>query len=73
MLNLSRFVLGLLCVFCKQAQSQRILNLHVNSKIQSRFAITHVTSEIRNTGSEAKEISFEAQLPAEAFISNFTM
>lgn len=43
------------------------------SQIQSRFAVTLITSEVANLADSAKEIVFTAQLPDAAFISNFSM
>nr|XP_006130693.1 inter-alpha-trypsin inhibitor heavy chain H5 [Pelodiscus sinensis] len=45
----------------------------VRSTIISRYAFTTVSCTMVNRGSEAKEATFEMQIPAAAFISNFTM
>jgi uncharacterized protein YegL len=54
-------------------EKTKVRTLHVESRIMSRFATTHVRSEIENVDSKAREIFFIQQLPAEAFISNLTM
>uniref|UniRef100_A0A672TRY9 Inter-alpha-trypsin inhibitor heavy chain 5 n=1 Tax=Strigops habroptila TaxID=2489341 RepID=A0A672TRY9_STRHB len=45
----------------------------VKSTIISRYAFTTVSCTMVNSGSEAREAVFEMQIPAPAFISNFTM
>jgi len=47
--------------------------LHVASKIFSRFANTLVTSVMENKSPNNKEAKFTVQLPQTAFISNFSM
>ena len=47
--------------------------LHVASKIFSRFANTLVTSVMENKSPKNKEAKFTVQLPQTAFISNFSM
>uniref|UniRef100_A0A8C8R7Z7 Inter-alpha-trypsin inhibitor heavy chain 5 n=1 Tax=Pelusios castaneus TaxID=367368 RepID=A0A8C8R7Z7_9SAUR len=51
----------------------RIAEFTVKSTIISRYAFTTVSCTMVNSGSEAKEGTFEMQIPAAAFISNFTM
>ena len=47
---------------------------HVDSLIFSRYAVTTVTSVVRNDDpEESKELEFRVQLPENAFISNFSM
>lgn len=46
---------------------------YVDSLIVSRYAVTTITGVVRNEAESAKEIDFLVQLPANAFISNFTM
>ena len=50
-----------------------ITKFHVNSRIQLRYAITDVETQIRNRHSEPKEILFDMYIPQEAFVSNFSM
>ena len=50
-----------------------ITKFHVNSRIQLRYAITDVETQIRNRHSEPKEIIFDIYIPQEAFVSNFSM
>ena len=47
--------------------------LHVDSLIVSRYAVTTVTSVVRNDAEASKELDFRVQLPETAFISNFSM
>uniref|UniRef100_A0A8C3PAG5 Inter-alpha-trypsin inhibitor heavy chain 5 n=1 Tax=Chrysemys picta bellii TaxID=8478 RepID=A0A8C3PAG5_CHRPI len=51
----------------------RMAEFTVKSTIISRYAFTTVSCNMVNSGSEAKEGTFEMQIPAAAFISNFTM
>merc|ERR1711988_1700348 len=50
-----------------------IKKFHVNSRIQLRYAITNVETQMQNKHSEAKEVFFDIYIPKEAFVSNFTM
>uniref|UniRef100_A0A8B9SFH5 Inter-alpha-trypsin inhibitor heavy chain 5 n=1 Tax=Anas platyrhynchos TaxID=8839 RepID=A0A8B9SFH5_ANAPL len=45
----------------------------VKATVISRYAFTTVSCTMVNSGSEAREGVFEMQIPAAAFISNFTM
>lgn len=48
--------------------------LVVDSLVVSRYAITSVTSVVRNNDpQQSKELEFRVQLPETAFISNFSM
>uniref|UniRef100_A0A8V0XQ82 Inter-alpha-trypsin inhibitor heavy chain 5 n=1 Tax=Gallus gallus TaxID=9031 RepID=A0A8V0XQ82_CHICK len=51
----------------------RMSEFSVKSTIISRYAFTTVFCTMVNSGSEAREAVFEMQIPAAAFISNFTM
>ncbi|KAM4722829.1 inter-alpha-trypsin inhibitor heavy chain H3-like [Rhinophrynus dorsalis] len=51
----------------------QIHRLHVNAVITSRFSRTIITSQASNHANVSKEISFDVELPKEAFISNFSM
>jgi hypothetical protein len=50
-----------------------IRKFHVKSKIQLRYAITDIETQMQNRHSEAKEVFFDMYIPKEAFVSNFTM
>merc|ERR1712154_648027 len=50
-----------------------IRKFHVNSKIQLRYAITDIETQMQNRHSDAKEVFFDMYIPKEAFVSNFTM
>ncbi|XP_042322446.1 inter-alpha-trypsin inhibitor heavy chain H5 isoform X1 [Sceloporus undulatus] len=51
----------------------RMSEFSVRATIISRYAFTTVSCTLVNSGSEAREGVFEMQIPATAFISNFTM
>lgn len=51
----------------------RMSEFSVRSTVISRYAFTTISCTLVNSGSEAKEGIFEMQIPATAFISNFTM
>merc|ERR1711874_736534 len=50
-----------------------VTKFHVNTKIRFRYAITTVTSYIKNPGTEAKKADFSMTIPDTAFISNMSM
>lgn len=56
-----------------QETRPRMSEFSVKSTIISRYAFTTVSCTMVNSGSEAREAVFEMQIPAAAFISNFTM
>ena len=56
----------------KHVQSE-ITKFHVNSKIQLRYAITDVETQMQNTKGVKKEVFFDMYIPKDAFVSNFTM
>ncbi|EOA99356.1 Inter-alpha-trypsin inhibitor heavy chain H5 [Anas platyrhynchos] len=51
----------------------RMSEFTVKATVISRYAFTTVSCTMVNSGSEAREGVFEMQIPAAAFISNFTM
>ncbi|XP_053326264.1 inter-alpha-trypsin inhibitor heavy chain H3-like [Spea bombifrons] len=51
----------------------RIHSLHVTSLVTSRFSRTIITSMSSNQANVSKEVSFDVELPKEAFISNFSL
>ncbi|OXB64337.1 hypothetical protein ASZ78_004970 [Callipepla squamata] len=57
----------------EQETRPRMSEFSVKSTIISRYAFTTVFCTMVNSGSEAREAVFEMQIPAAAFISNFTM
>ena len=50
-----------------------ITKFHVNTTIKFRYAITTVTSYVKNPGTEAKKAEFSMTIPDTAFISNMSM
>jgi len=50
-----------------------ITKFHVNTTIRFRYAITTVTSYVKNPGTEAKKADFSMTIPDTAFISNMSM
>ncbi|KAM9443593.1 inter alpha-trypsin inhibitor, heavy chain 4-like [Clarias gariepinus] len=66
----------LLCVTSapvKQQQDVDIYSFHINSTVNSRYAITVITSRVANRLNESKEIHFQVKIPKNAFISKFRM
>jgi len=55
------------------SNDSEIKKFHVNTKIQLRYAITNVETQMQNRHNEAKEVFFDMYIPKEAFVSNFTM
>ncbi|KAK1803577.1 hypothetical protein P4O66_020990 [Electrophorus voltai] len=53
--------------------SLKITDYHVHCTVTSRYALTTVESTIWNQFHLTKEAAFEVDLPASAFISNFTI
>ena len=54
-------------------EEAEITKFHVNSRIQLRYAITDVETQIRNRHFLPKEVFFDMYIPEEAFVSNFSM
>ncbi|XP_072003522.1 inter-alpha-trypsin inhibitor heavy chain H5 [Engystomops pustulosus] len=50
-----------------------VTDFTVKSTIISRYAFTAVSCTMVNRAAEAKEVVFQMQIPAAAFVSNFTM
>ncbi|XP_007519241.1 inter-alpha-trypsin inhibitor heavy chain H1 [Erinaceus europaeus] len=50
-----------------------IRNLRVSCKVTSRFAHYVITSQVVNSANEAKEVSFDVEIPKTAFISDFAV
>ena len=50
-----------------------ITKFHVNSRIQLRYAITDVETQIKNRHFLPKEVFFDMYIPEEAFVSDFSM
>jgi len=60
----------------RQKREASLLPRHwidIQAEIRSRYASTLVTHTVENTGSEAKEVSFNLLLPDTAFVSRFAM
>ena len=47
--------------------------LHINSRVASRFATTDINSQLENTMRHDAEAKFVVQIPETAFISHFSM
>uniref|UniRef100_A0AAR2LCL1 Inter-alpha-trypsin inhibitor heavy chain 3 n=1 Tax=Pygocentrus nattereri TaxID=42514 RepID=A0AAR2LCL1_PYGNA len=61
-------------LFCPpQARGVDIYSYHINSTINSRYAITVITSRVINRLSESKEVHFQVKIPNNAFISKFSI
>ncbi|KAL7843747.1 hypothetical protein AOLI_G00252590 [Acnodon oligacanthus] len=67
---------GLLFIWATAAPTEKeqgvdIYSYHINSTINSRYAITVITSRVENRLSESKEVHFQVKIPNNAFISKF--
>ena len=56
-----------------QSLEAEITKFHVKSRIQLRYAITDVETQIRNRHFLPKEVFFDMYIPEEAFVSDFSM
>ena len=54
-------------------QVGRVKGLRSDFRIQLRYAHTEVQMYVKNPSNQAQEVTFTMVLPAEAFISNFSM
>ncbi|XP_053509499.1 inter-alpha-trypsin inhibitor heavy chain H3 isoform X2 [Ictalurus furcatus] len=71
-------VLGslLLCVSSLPAKKGRdvdIYSFHINSTVNSRYAVTVITSRVANRLNESREVHFQVKIPKNSFISKFRM
>jgi len=58
----------------RQEEPELIISkFHVDTRIQFRYAITTVTSQVKNPGTEARRAEFSMIIPDTAFISNMSM
>jgi len=58
----------------RQEEPELIISkFHVDTKIQFRYAVTTVTSLVKNPGTEARRAEFSMIIPDTAFISNMSM
>ncbi|XP_049776703.1 inter-alpha-trypsin inhibitor heavy chain H4-like isoform X2 [Schistocerca cancellata] len=63
----------LFAVYAQGLQQPRVYKLHVSSEVRNRYAKTLITSRIGNPANQAQEVSFDAVLPENAFISRFVI
>ncbi|KAI5607126.1 inter-alpha-trypsin inhibitor heavy chain H4 isoform X9 [Silurus asotus] len=73
---LTVFGFSFVCVTSAPIKQQRdvdIYSFHINSTVNSRYAINVITSRVANRLNESKEIHFEVKIPKNAFISKFKM
>ncbi|XP_049952362.1 inter-alpha-trypsin inhibitor heavy chain H4-like isoform X1 [Schistocerca serialis cubense] len=61
----------LVAVSAQGIQQPKVHRLHVLSEVRNRYAKTLITSRVGNPADQAQEISFDAVLPENAFISRF--
>ncbi|KAI4899131.1 hypothetical protein NFI96_029650, partial [Prochilodus magdalenae] len=71
-------LLGLLLVCAaaaptKQGGDVEIYSFHINSTVTSRYAVTVITSRVKNRLTESQEVHFQVKIPKNAFISKFRM
>ncbi|XP_063601738.1 inter-alpha-trypsin inhibitor heavy chain H4-like [Penaeus indicus] len=73
--GISRLLRVLLLLFLLQVDTSfaMVTSFKVLSKIEHRYAITQVTTKMRNLRSEMSEMKFRMTLPKKAFISSFTI
>uniref|UniRef100_A0A3B1K5Q4 Inter-alpha-trypsin inhibitor heavy chain 3 n=1 Tax=Astyanax mexicanus TaxID=7994 RepID=A0A3B1K5Q4_ASTMX len=71
-LGFSIFFLCML-LFSLPQEDVEISSFHINSTVTSRYAITVITSRVKNQHTDSKEIHFEVKIPKNAFISKFRM
>ncbi|XP_048877653.1 inter-alpha-trypsin inhibitor heavy chain H3-like [Brienomyrus brachyistius] len=50
-----------------------IYSFHIKSMVQSRYAMTVITSRVANLANESHEVNFHVEIPKNAFISKFSM
>ncbi|XP_076059970.1 inter-alpha-trypsin inhibitor heavy chain H3-like [Oratosquilla oratoria] len=50
-----------------------ISNLRVETEVNNRYAVTHVTSRMKNPSNVSQELFFKMQLPKTAFVSSLIM
>uniref|UniRef100_A0A3B1JY48 Inter-alpha-trypsin inhibitor heavy chain 3 n=1 Tax=Astyanax mexicanus TaxID=7994 RepID=A0A3B1JY48_ASTMX len=60
-------------LFSLPQEDVEISSFHINSTVTSRYAITVITSRVKNQHTDSKEIHFEVKIPKNAFISKFRM
>ncbi|KAF7693486.1 hypothetical protein HF521_008802 [Silurus meridionalis] len=73
---LTVFGFSFVCVTSAPIKQQRdvdIYSFHINSIVNSRYAINVITSRVANRLNESKEVHFEVKIPKNAFISKFKM
>ncbi|XP_026993250.1 inter alpha-trypsin inhibitor, heavy chain 4-like isoform X2 [Tachysurus fulvidraco] len=66
----------LLCVTSvpvKKSRDVDIYSFHINSTVNSRYAVTTITSRVANRLNESKEVHFQVKIPKNAFITKFRM
>ncbi|XP_076066222.1 inter-alpha-trypsin inhibitor heavy chain H3-like isoform X3 [Oratosquilla oratoria] len=50
-----------------------ISNLRIETEVNNRYAVTHVTSRMKNPSNVSQELFFKMQLPKTAFVSSLIM
>ncbi|XP_060713644.1 inter-alpha-trypsin inhibitor heavy chain H3-like isoform X2 [Tachysurus vachellii] len=57
----------------KKSRDVDIYSFHINSTVNSRYAVTIITSRVANRLNESKEVHFQVKIPKNAFITKFRM
>ncbi|XP_060713654.1 inter-alpha-trypsin inhibitor heavy chain H3-like isoform X1 [Tachysurus vachellii] len=57
----------------KKSRDVDIYSFHINSTVNSRYAVTTITSRVANRLNESKEVHFQVKIPKNAFITKFRM
>lgn len=53
--------------------SPQIYEMRVDTNVSNRYAVTLITSKVKNFGNASQETTFSVVTPDQAFISAFTM
>ncbi|XP_063616018.1 inter-alpha-trypsin inhibitor heavy chain H4-like [Penaeus indicus] len=67
------FIASSLGHLTKAQASGVVTSFKISGRIESRYAVTRVTSQMHNPADSAEELKFKMTLPKTAFISSFIM
>ncbi|XP_026993242.2 inter-alpha-trypsin inhibitor heavy chain H3-like isoform X3 [Tachysurus fulvidraco] len=70
---LSILAIGVISAPTKKSRDVDIYSFHINSTVNSRYAITTITSRVGNLLEESKEVHFQVKIPKNALITKFRM
>ncbi|XP_046677001.1 inter-alpha-trypsin inhibitor heavy chain H4-like [Homalodisca vitripennis] len=69
----SVFAVCLLLAVVESSSNHVVKSLHITSDIKNRYATTHVTSKVANTGDKASKVPFYVTFPDSAFLTEFAI